>query len=96
MSHNCFVYLDDGISGSPDYVSARAASMVQRKDLAAAGFVTNEEKSKSPAVGPIARLFTRQMHYAIQSRPYWDATFVFSDPLLQELKFWLQNIDSFQ
>ena len=45
MSHNCFVYLDDGISGSRDYISARAASNIQRSDLASAGFVTNEEKS---------------------------------------------------
>ena len=154
MAHNCFVYLDDGISGSPDYVSARAASVIERKDLEAAGFVINEEKSNwqpvqigewlgifintvrltyqipprkvdklrnslqelvsdgystyrdlarlagfiislSLAVGPIARLFTRQMHYAIQSRPSWDTRFVFSVPLLQELKFWLQNIDAF-
>ena len=57
-----------------------------------AGFVI----SLSLAVGPIARLFTRQMHYAIQSRPYLEAIFEFSDPLLQELKFWLQNIDSIQ
>ena len=155
MAHNCFVYRDDGISGSPDYVSARAASVIERKDLEAAGFVINEEKSNwqpvqigewlgifintvrltyqisprkvdklrnslqelvsdgystyrdlarlagfiislSLAVGPIARLFTRQMHYAIQSRPSWDTRFVFSVPLLQELKFWLQNIDAFQ
>ena len=154
MSHNCFVYLDEGTSGHRDYVSACAASVIQRKDLTAAGFVANEEKSQwglmqvgewlgflintirltsqiperkieklrnslehlitdgystyralarlasftslSLAVGPIARLFTRQMHYAIESRSYWDSTFVFSESLLQELKFWLQNIDSFQ
>lgn len=155
MSHNCFVYLDDGISGSRDYISARAASNIQRSDLASAGFVTNEEKSNwEPvqigewlgflintirltfqipakkleklrsslellvndghstyrslarlagfiislflAVGPIARIITRQMHYAIHARPSWDATFVFSDPLMQELKFWLQNIRAFE
>lgn len=48
------------------------------------------------AVGPIARIFTRQMHYAIHARPSWDAIFVFSDPLMQELKFWLQNIRAFE
>ena len=155
MSHNCFVYLDDGISGSRDYISARTASNIQRSDLASAGFVTSEEKSNwepvkigewlgflintirltfqippqklgkhrsslellvndghstyrslaclagfiislSLAVGPIARIFTRQMHYAIHARPSWDATFVFSDPLMQELKFWLQSILAFE
>ena len=39
MSHNCFVYLDDGISGHHDYVSARAASLIQRSDLASSGFI---------------------------------------------------------
>ena len=46
MSHNCFVYLDDSISGNRDYVSACVASVIQRKDLTAAGFVANEEKSQ--------------------------------------------------
>ena len=45
MSHNCFVYLDDGISGQRDYVSARAASLIQRWDLASSGFIPNESKS---------------------------------------------------
>ena len=155
MSHNCFVYLDDGISGNRDYISAKAASNIQRNDLVSAGFVTNEEKSHwepvqigewlgflintikltfqipekkvnklrgslerlvidgystyrslarlagfiislSLAIGPIARVFTRQMHYAINARPSWDTTFVFSEPLMQELKFWLQNIYAFK
>ena len=128
MSHNCFVYLDDGISGSRDHISAKAVSSIQRSDLASAGFVTNEEKShrepmqvgewlrflintirltfQTPGkkveklrsslellvsdghstycslarlagfiisltltVGPIARIFTRQMHYAIHAKP---------------------------
>ena len=56
-----------------------------------AGFVI----SLSLAVGPIARLFTRQMYFLIQSRPSWDVSFTFSEALLQELKFWLQHIYSF-
>ena len=154
MSHNCFVYLDDGISGQHDCVSARAASLIQRSHLASSGFIPNESKSQwapvqvgewlrilintiqfmfqipeaklaklkrslesmildgyatyrelarlagfiislSLAVGPIARLFTRQMYFFIQSRPSWDVSFTFSEALLQELKFWLQHIDSF-
>ena len=126
LSHNCFMYLDDGISGQRDYVSARAASLIQRSDLASSGFVPNDSKSHwdpvqagewlgflintiqfmfqipeakvaklkrsleslilagcatyrelarlagfiislSLAVGPIARLFTRQMYFLIQS-----------------------------
>ena len=45
MSHNCFVYLDDGISGQRHYVFARAASLIQRSDLASSGFIPNESKS---------------------------------------------------
>ena len=51
--------------------------------------------SLSLAVGPIARLFTGQMFLFIQSRPSWDLSFTFSEALLQEFKFWLQHIDSF-
>ena len=48
-----------------------------------AGFII----SLSLAVGPIARLFTRQMHFFIQSRPAWDVSFTFSEALVQELSF---------
>ena len=154
MSHNCFVYLDDGISGRHDCVSAQAASLIQRSHLASSGFIPNESKSQwapvqvgewlgilintiqfmfqipeaklaklkrslesmildgyatyrelarlagfiislSLTVGPIACLFTRQMYFFIQSRLSWDVSFTFSGALLQELKFWLQHIDSF-
>ena len=56
-----------------------------------AGFII----SLSLAVGPIARLFTRQMFFFIQSRPSWDVSLTFSETLLQERKCWLQHIDSF-
>ena len=47
MSHNCFVYLDDGISGHRQViVSARAASLVQRSDLSSSGVLQNESKSR--------------------------------------------------
>ena len=45
MSHNCFVYLDDGISGHPDKVSAAAASIIHQKDLKLSGLKMNAEKS---------------------------------------------------
>ena len=35
------------------------------------------------------------MHCVIHSRPYWDATVVFEEPLMQELKFWFENIHAF-
>ena len=45
------------------------------------------------AVGPISRLLTRQMYFAIETRSAWDNTIHFSTSLLLELKFWYCNID---
>ena len=47
------------------------------------------------AVGPISRLLTRQMYFAIETRSAWDDTIRFSPSLLIELKFWFCNIDCF-
>ena len=47
------------------------------------------------AVGSISRLLTRQMYLAIESRSAWDHTLRFSPALLEELRFWYNNIDSF-
>ncbi|XP_022779071.1 uncharacterized protein LOC111320674 [Stylophora pistillata] len=47
------------------------------------------------AVGPISRLLTRQMYLAIESRSAWDHALRFSPALLEELRFWYSNIDSF-
>ena len=47
------------------------------------------------AVGPLSRLFTRQMHLAIECHSAWDHTLHFSSALLEKLRFWYCNIDSF-
>ena len=47
------------------------------------------------AVGPLSRLFTRQMYLAIESCSAWDHTLHFSSALLEMLRFWYCNIDSF-
>ena len=47
------------------------------------------------AVGPISRLLTRQMYFAIETRSAWDNTIHFSHSLLLEFKFWFCNIDCF-
>ena len=46
MGHFCFVYLDDGISGLPERVSAFADSWVYQKDFKSCGLTLNREKSK--------------------------------------------------
>ena len=45
MSYNCFVYLDDGISGICDYIATKAASNTQCNYLVSVTFVNNEKKN---------------------------------------------------
>ena len=47
------------------------------------------------AVGPFSRLLTRQTYLAVDSRSAWDHTFCFPSALLHKLKFWFNNIKSF-
>ena len=51
--------------------------------------------SVSLAEGPISRIFTRKMCLTFESRPGWNHTFRYPAALLEELKFWYSNIDSF-
>ena len=46
-------------------------------------------------VGPIARLFTRQMHAIIQARSFWDCSSSLSSHIQEELRFWFANIEAF-
>ena len=45
MGHCSIMYIDDGISGHPDRISALAASRIVRKDLALSGLKVSESKS---------------------------------------------------
>ena len=47
------------------------------------------------AIGPISRLLTRQMYFAIETRISWESTTHFTPALLEELRFWHTNIDCF-
>ena len=51
--------------------------------------------SLTVALGPFARLFTRQMYFFIQLRKSWDDVLVASEGVLQELKFWLTHLEAF-
>ena len=46
----------------------------------------------SVTVGPIARLFTRQMYLILLHKRRWDDTFVMPQALLEEVKSWHQHI----
>ena len=45
LNFSCFWYLDDGISGHPDNVSASEASLIHQKDLDKSGLKVNLDKS---------------------------------------------------
>ena len=47
------------------------------------------------AVGPNAGLFTWQIHCTIQAQSGWDCSFPNSVPLLEGLRFWFLNIETF-
>ena len=49
--------------------------------------------SMGPAIGPLARLFTRRMYAFMDDAPSWDANVTFTPDLTEELKFWLANIN---
>ena len=51
--------------------------------------------SLTVALGPIARLFTRQMYFVIQLRHSWDDVLVAAEGVLHELKFWLKHVEAF-
>lgn len=47
----------------------------------------------SLAIGPLTRLFTKHMHVFIESRYSWDTPKILSFELIDELKFWLSNLE---
>ncbi len=47
------------------------------------------------AVGPVVRLFTRNVHFTIANRTFWNDTFLISGHLKEELKFWRYNTTAF-
>ena len=54
-----------------------------RRFVSVSGFVI----SLSVALGPVARLFTRQMYFFINLRQSWNDVLVANEGVLQELKF---------
>ena len=44
------------------------------------------------AIGPLARLFTRHMHYFIENRSFWDSRHIINIELRKEIGFWRRNL----
>ena len=49
--------------------------------------------SMTIAIGPVARLFTRQMYHHIEHRIHWDAPAKLNVKTWGELKFWQENLE---
>ena len=62
-----------------------------RRVASVSGFVI----SLSVALGPVARLFTRQMYFFINLKQSWNDVLFANEGVLQELKFWLAHVDAF-
>ena len=48
--------------------------------------------SVTVVVGPLARLFTRQMYFTLLPKSKWDDTFFMPEVLLEKVKFWHQHM----
>ena len=46
-------------------------------------------------IGPLARLFTRQMYFFIENSAKWDETITAGDDLIQEINFWVHNLKKY-
>ena len=49
--------------------------------------------SLAPAMGNLTNLFTRQMYRFIETREAWYQERIIPDNVIEELKFWLHNLD---
>ena len=75
--------LTELINDFPNFKVRRVASV--------SGFVI----SLSVALGPVARLFTRQMYFFINLRQSWNNVLVANEGVLQDLNFRLAHVDAF-
>jgi hypothetical protein len=57
--------------------------------------VTGQLISMSLALGPVTRLMTRAMHRSIETRSSWEDTLIVPNCVIDELTFWLDNLDAF-
>ena len=51
--------------------------------------------SLTVALGPVARLFTRQMYFFIQMRDLWNDVLPAPEGVLDELRFWSNHVEAF-
>ena len=68
------------------------STAIEVKDLAR---VAGQIVSMSLGLGPIARLFTRQMYFRIAHSSHWHQCIDIDAALADELKFWLNHVSAF-
>ena len=68
------------------------STAIEVKDLAR---VAGQILSMTLGLGPIARLFTRQMYFRIAHNSHWHQCIDIDTALADELKFWLTHVSAF-
>ena len=53
--------------------------------------ITGQLSSMYLAIGPLVRLFTRNMYHEIENRASWYEPKIISEETKDELEFWLNN-----
>ena len=56
--------------------------------------LTGNLSSMGLALGPVVRLWTRELHRTIQQSPSWDMKFQLSEDAKNEVRFWVKNFDN--
>ena len=106
LNFSCFWYLDDGISGHPNIVSASEAILIHQKDLDKSGLKVNLDKSNwhPRRIGKWLGLIISAIQMVFQvPRAKIDklkrflGSVIINDvgAILEEMQFWLRNIDAF-
>lgn len=89
----CFRVPEDKVSRLKSAIRCISPEMpVHARALAS---VVGQIISMSVALGPVARLRTRAMYVILNQRRCWSDKLVLSEDASDELRFWFQNVDTF-
>jgi len=68
------------------------STQIKAKSLAS---ITGKIISMSIAMGPVTRLMTRSMYALLNTRQFWCQYLRITQPVQEEISFWLQRLDTF-
>ena len=72
--------------------SMMGARSVRARDLVS---VVGKLIAMGPGVGPVCRLMTRSMYAILNKCCYWGERVVLNQPVLYELRFWVNHLEEF-